>query len=81
LEVVGQGLLEKLGLVVIGVFVLLNLRLPLHIEIVEAMRQLVLLEKICKFDSAHLFVIVLPALLPCAALVKFMEGTQSEDKP
>ena len=33
LEVMGQRLLEKLGLVVIGVFVLLNLGLPFHVEV------------------------------------------------
>ena len=69
-----QGLLEKLGLVVILVFVLLDLKLPFHIKVDEAICQLVLFEEICKFDQANFFVIVLSPLLPGVAFVKFIKG-------
>jgi len=42
LEVVSQGLLEELQLMVISVFVLLNLRLPFHIEVSYAISQFML---------------------------------------
>lgn len=66
---------------VIRVFVLLKLRLPLHIEVGDAIRKFMLFKEICKFDSAHLFVIVQSTLLPRSTFVKFMKGTKGEYKP